>query len=362
MKCGICGADVPASSEFCPICSSAIFSPPVIKLSAAVAEAPTSSPSRTPLWQYVVMTSLFLVILLLCFTQGPLVRSFFAGVLAKTVLYVLLLTTFYLWKDSLKSGVRSAVITSLIAIPLMLAFLYLANPNSVFVGQSQRASEVAQSEDVKALVANVNDTLAPANAPKLSSENREDRTRAYANSPTTGTSQLADTQRGFKAFIAKALALRNQFKDASSRMDWDSILDPDRLTNDKEMTQSTVMVDAMTKATAAFVGGMHDLIDGLPPDTSVVMNSEAKQLMFRSLDLQQKETAEVGEVIDFLKHIKGQWSVGSKHILFQKQSDSDKYNEYLHELFTTDSDLQAVEAKRLALANAGLDQMRQLGK
>ncbi|MGI0133911.1 MAG: hypothetical protein ACREBW_03010 [Candidatus Micrarchaeaceae archaeon] len=270
-------------------------------------------------------------------------------------LWLVLLTSVSMWWRAMKKRGRAALITSIIALPIATACAWL-----LFLSWSNHASDAAQNHAVKSFVTNIQDTLAPANAPKLSVENREARFRAYASSPTTGSTQLAYTQREIKAFAAKALALRDQLKEESARIDWDSILDPSRLASDKEMTQSTVMVDAMSNATRTYVNGMHELFEGLPPDMSAAMKPEAKQLMFKELDLQQQETTEVGNVINFLTQIKGQWTVGGKHILFKKQSDSDKYNEYLHQIFIADSHLQAVEEKRTALANAELNRMKRL--
>lgn len=187
------------------------------------------------------------------------------------------------WWQTLKDGGRAPLITSMITLPIVAACAWL-----LFQSQSQRAaSDAAQNHAVKSFATNLRDTLAPANAPKLSIGNREERWRAYASSPTIGSTRLADTVRDIKAFAAKALALRDQLKEASARIDWDSILDPSRLANDKQMTQSAVMVDAMSAATRTYVNGMHELIEVLPPDMSAAMKPEATQLMFKVLDLQQ---------------------------------------------------------------------------
>lgn len=273
-------------------------------------------------------------------------------------LWLVLLTAVSVWWRTLKDGGRVALITFMIALPTVAACAWL-----LFLSQSQRAaSDTAQNHAVKSFVTNIRDTLAPANAPKLSIGNREERFRAYASSPTTGSTQLADTQHEMKAFATKALALRDQLNEVSTRTDWDSILDPSRLANDKEMTQSVVMVDAMGSAMRTYVNEMRELIEGLPSDISAATKPDVRRLMFKALDLQQQETAQVIEVVNFLKQIKGQWTVGRKHMLFQKQSDSDKYNEYLHKIYLTDSSLQAVEAERLALANSDLDRMKPLSK
>lgn len=269
-------------------------------------------------------------------------------------LSLILFTAILMWWQAIKHGWRSASKASIIAIPIAALCAWL-----LFRDNFQTDQEAA-SASVRSMVSDMRDTLFPSNAPDLNKRNREDRLRSYVTSSSNGEGRVAEREQALKEFIGEGLRLREELQEISRRIRWDYILDPTRLASDAQMAQSTVMVDIMTSATESYVSDMRYLYRNPPPSLRGALTQDTKDLMFVALTLQHRKIEQVGEVISFLTAINGKWKVGERQILFVEQSDADQYNQYLHDIFRTVSELQSVEEKRLSLAKKSFEQLQTL--
>lgn len=184
--------------------------------------------------------------------------------------------------------------------------------------------------------------------------------QTVSTTPTT-KGDLGKVERLAKTFMNNIVSQRNDYLLELDAIGWNTILAPERLSKDKQLAESRVMLSKGKAIVEKYKIKTYVLLETTRKDIEQLkVSKDAQDNMLRSYDkgmriakpdieaiwrLEEKAFSYFESIINLLHEKEGQWAVRGGRLLFANEADMNKVNSYLSALEKTVKEQQAIQER-----------------
>lgn len=339
-------------------------------VNSALASTATAIPDKSDVLRTDGRTSLswFLALLFLCL--GILALGFFYSKNLTNDLVFLIgynpLTGLLIWGVfhailGRKHGTKHAVLSFLAIYCSLIAGSY--------IGYSQQKKAAMQAVDAiqKEFSAFLNSATDSKGMPQ--------RIDHRADLTTTAKGEFGEMERWVKTFMNQMASQRNEYLLELNAIGWENILDPGRLKKDRSLSESKIITQKAKEIVNKYREKTDALLDGVPNDIASLNLSEnirremlsgfnkgmenTKRKIDAIWDLEGSVVSVIENIVALLSEKKKAWTVSNGQLLFNNNSDLNRYNEYLASIQNMIQHQEAIRKQGIETSNELFNKLKQ---
>lgn len=196
------------------------------------------------------------------------------------------------------------------------------------------------------------------------------RFRVQKNPKTTGQIAAAITN----SYYNDMLDLQNGYIAALNEAGIESLLEPSRIIEDEDFSESDEMLKAIAEAAETFSEKQKTMVKGFPNRVAKYKLSASQQRAFmkgagdgiskavdvqeKNWSLEKKSIAKMAEMIDVLRSSKGYWELQDGNFAFERDADLERFNKSYSELMLFINEQELLRASTLEDANQRIDTIK----
>ena len=214
---------------------------------------------------------------------------------------------------------------------------------SLVVAQLIAAKRI--EKDLKQSVTEIKNAYAEVYDDSVDENGFSQRSNKKVEEKSTSSGPAAKIEVYIKSLLNKAISLKNDYLLEMDAIGWDSILDPKRLSEDKTLIKSKVMIESAREIVEKYRAKHYDLLNEMRSNlTKLDINDsikrevikgfdkslpDSKTLIKHSWEYEEMLVKEYGNVLNLLSAKSGTWLIENNKIMFSAQEDLDTYNSYI---------------------------------
>jgi hypothetical protein len=189
------------------------------------------------------------------------------------------------------------------------------------------------------------------------------------------TGEFKEIERYMKEYMDQIVALRNDYLLELNAIGWESILDPNRIHNDKNFTESKVILKRVKEIIRKYRMHTNDLLQETKDKIDLLNISasfkksmlegfergmvKSKQQIDAVWNLEEEVASEVENIVNLLDVRKGTWIVQGGQILFYNDHDLHKFNSYIASIQRTVNEQQEIQKKCIESVSRNFNNIRE---
>jgi hypothetical protein len=295
---------------------------------------------------------------------GYVVGTFIGGFAFAGILVLISAGVYWLFKRKRMPNLNT---TLWVLLVVLLVLGILGKPQLVgLISQSDKSSMSKAVENITQIASTLDDE-------RFDSEGYLIESKTSISSETEASGTWGEIESFFRAYLEKERKLSNAYVRALDDLAWESLLDYERLRNDRDLAQSKLIVAQAKRAVALYSQRELNHINSLQPGVEQInfgsekereeflngFNKTYPQTKSNSIQVIQYEQDIVditGQLISFLDQTQGSWQEEDGNLYFDSDENIAKYN-------TIFGDLELViERQNSLILKMRLDQAKRTEK
>jgi len=187
--------------------------------------------------------------------------------------------------------------------------------------------------------------------------------------------EFGEIERFIKEFMAQMVSLRNDYLLELEAIGWNSILDPNRIKEDKTFVESRVIIQKARGIVKKYTDKTTNLLnDAKNKIRSLNISESSKRSMLSGFDrgmkeakenidamwsLEAKTIDEFENIITFLAARKGAWFVKGEQILFYNDSDLERFNFYIASIQNIMKQQEQIQRQSIQIVNRNFNRFKE---
>lgn len=196
------------------------------------------------------------------------------------------------------------------------------------------------------------------------------RFRVQKNPKTTGQIAVAITN----SYYNDMLDLQNGYIAALDEAGIESLLEPSRIIEDEDFSESDEMLKAIAEAAETFSEKQKTMVKGFPNRVAKYKLSASQQRAFmkgagdgiskavdvqeKNWSLEKKSIGKMAEMIDVLRSSKGYWELQDGNFAFERDADLERFNKSYSDLMLFINEQELLRKSTLENANQRIDTIK----